>query len=129
MNVTLKQKKYQSLLDRHKKKHSSFVCDDCGEILTSLNKLDKHKSKVHTVKYYECKDCDFKSTRKWLRNRHQELNCRATKNKLIPSLSKDEAIQLFSDCNITKAAFNKILRHIKRKWGRQALAKNCTVSP
>ena len=24
--------KYQSLLDRHKKKHSSFVCDDCGEI-------------------------------------------------------------------------------------------------
>ena len=35
MNVTLKQKKYQSLLDRHKKKHSSFVCDDCGEILTS----------------------------------------------------------------------------------------------
>ena len=85
--------KYQSLLDRHKKKHSSFVCDDCGEILTSLHKLDKHKSKVHPVKYYECEDCDFKSMRKWLRNRHQELNCRAKKNKLIPSLSKEEAIE------------------------------------
>ena len=120
--------KYQSHLNRHKKKHSSFVCEECGESLTTLQKLDKHKSQEHPVKYNECDECDFKSRKKWLRNRHQEMHCAVKKNKLIPALTKEEAIQLFSDCDITKAAFNKILRHIRRKWGRHALAKNCSVS-
>ena len=35
--------KYQSLLDRHKNKHSSFVCDDCGKILT-----------FYTIVCYKC---------------------------------------------------------------------------
>ena len=68
--------KYQSLLDRHKKKHSSFVCDDCGEILTSLHKLDKHKSKVHPVKYYECEDCELKRTNSFqLCQNKKQFNC------------------------------------------------------
>ena len=95
-------------LNRHKKKHSSFMCEECGESLPTLHKLDKHKSEVHPVKYYKCEDCDFKSTKKWLRKRHQELNCRVRKNKMIPALSEQEAVQLFSDCNITKADFNRI---------------------
>ena len=65
-------KKYN--LKRHKEKHSWIICDGCGKSFTTLLKLDKHKSRVHPVKYYHCEHCEFKSTKKWIRNRHQELN-------------------------------------------------------
>ena len=118
-------KKYN--MKRHKEKHSRINCDECGKSFTSLQKLDEHKSLVHPVLYYHCEHCEFKSTKKWIRNRHQELNCRVKKSKLIPALSKEEALLLFSDCNITKKAFNRILGHLRRKYGSH-VAKNCTVS-
>ena len=66
--------KYQCLLDKHKKKHSSFVCDDFCEILTSRQKLDKHK--VHPVRYYECEDCELKRTNSFqLCQNKKQFNC------------------------------------------------------
>ena len=57
---------------------------------------------------YKCNYCDFKSKKKWHTKRHQELNCSVHKNKLIPALTDEEVLELFSDCNITKFDFNKI---------------------
>ena len=57
---------------------------------------------------YKCNYCDFKSKKKWHTMRHQELNCSVHKNKLIPVLTDEEVLKLFSDCNITKFDFNKI---------------------
>ena len=57
---------------------------------------------------YKCDYCDFKSKKKWHTIRHQELNCSVHKNKLIPVLTDEEVLKLFSDCNITKFDFNKI---------------------
>ena len=57
---------------------------------------------------YKCDYYDFKSKKKWHTKRHQELNCSVHKNKLIPALTDEEVLELFSDCNITKFDFNKI---------------------
>ena len=57
---------------------------------------------------YKSDYCDFKSKKKWHTKRHQELNCSVHKNKLIPALTDEEVLELFSDCNITKFDFNKI---------------------
>ena len=120
--------KDKSNFNKHKKTHSKLLCDECGHVATSLQHLDEHKAMSHIPKMYKCEYCDFKSKRKWHTKRHQELNCSVHKNRLLPALTNEEALQLFSDCNITKFDFNKILRHIRKKWGRHAVAKNYSVS-
>ena len=118
----------KSNFNRHKKTHTKLLCDECGHSFSSLQLLDEHKAKSHSSKMYKCDFCEFQSKQKWYTKRHQELRCSANKNRQFPALTNQEAIQLFSDCNITKADFNKILRHIRKKWGRHALAKNYSVS-
>ena len=57
---------------------------------------------------FKCNYCDFKSKKEWHTKRHQELDCSVHKNKLIPALTDDEVLKLFSDCNFTNFDFNKI---------------------
>ena len=46
-NVTTRLRTNQQNFNKHKKRHTKLLCDECGHVATSLKHLDEHKAMSH----------------------------------------------------------------------------------
>ena len=113
-----------------------FHCDQCGKAFKTSRGLEQHRIKFHeaprveNVTMHECGYCPFKSKWKHSRDRHEEEYCKEKEKQMKGpdnALSKDEAVQWFSESNCTKTTFNSILENISLKWGSNFLQKGVKV--
>ena len=131
--------------------HGPFQCDQCGKAIKTSRGLQQHRIKFHKVPSYrsgdkscgdksylrvenvtlhECGYCQYKSKRRYNRDKHEEEFCKEKKKQMQGpdnALSKDEAVKWYAEANTTKTAFNSILKNISLQWGSHFLQKGVKV--